>query len=77
MMRRAVFLVLLVLGPLAACESKQEMSPESVLNQAPDPAAEEKRLRRPPPVRSGLSSDPDNPSGAPGSARVGSSPQRY
>ena len=76
MTRRSAFLALLALGPLAACEKKDEMSPD-VLNQPVDPSLEEKRLQRPPPVRSGISSDPDNPSGAPGSSRVGSSPQRY
>jgi hypothetical protein len=76
MTRRSTLLALLLLGPLAACEKKDEMSPESV-NQPVDPAIEEKRLRRPPPASSGISSDPDNPSGAPGSSRVGTSPTRY
>ncbi len=76
MTRRSTLLALLLLGPLAACEKKEEMSPESV-SQPVDPAMEEKRLRRPPTARSGISSDPDNPAGAPGSARIGTSPSRY
>ena len=76
MTRRSTFLALLLLAPLAACEKKDEMSPDSV-NQPADPALEEKRLRRPPPASSGIGSDPDNPSGAPGSGRIGTSPSRY
>ena len=76
MTRRSTLLALLLLGPLAACEKKDELSPDSV-NQPVDPAIEEKRLRRPPPASSGISSDPDNPSGAPGSGRIGTSPSRY
>jgi hypothetical protein len=76
MTRRSTLLALLLLGPLAACEKKEEMSPDSV-NQPLDPAIEEKRLRRPPPASSGIGSDPDNPAGAPGSSRVGTSPSRY
>jgi hypothetical protein len=79
MKRRHALLALFLLGPLSACEKKKDdMSPDSVVNQPPpDPAEEEKRLRRPPPASSGLSSDPDNPNGAPGSGRLGSSPNRY
>jgi len=76
MTRRSTLLALLLLGPLAACEKKEEMSPDSV-NQPVDPALEEKRLKRPPPATSGIGSDPDNPSGAPGSGRIGTSPSRY
>jgi hypothetical protein len=76
MTRRSTFLALLLLAPLAACEKKEEMSPDSV-NQPIDPAIEEKRLRRPPPASSGISSDPDNPSGAPGSGRIGTSSSRF
>jgi hypothetical protein len=76
MTRRSTLLALLLLGPLAACEKKDEMSPDMV-NQPVDPVQEEKRLRRPPPVRSGIGSDPDNPSGAPGGGRIGTSPSRY
>ena len=76
MTRRSTLLALLLLGPLAACEKKTEMTPESV-NQPVDPVQEEKRLRRPPPASSGIGSDPDNPAGAPGSSRIGTSPSRY
>jgi hypothetical protein len=77
MNRRHALLALLVIGPLAACEKKDDMSPDSVVNQQqPDPAQEEKRLRRPPPASSGIGSDPDNPSGAPGGGRISSSPTR-
>jgi hypothetical protein len=70
MNRRHALLALILFGPLAACEKKDDaMSPDSVRNQPPqpDPAEDEKRLRRPPPARSGIGSDPSNPSGAPGS----------
>ncbi|HEY2873398.1 MAG TPA: hypothetical protein VGJ56_15850 [Reyranella sp.] len=79
MKRRHALLALFLIGPLSACEKKDDaMSPDSVVNQPPpDPAEEEKRLRRPPPARSGIGSDPDNPSGAPGSSRLGSSSTRY
>jgi hypothetical protein len=79
MKRRHALLALFVLAPLSACdEKKDDMSPDSVVNQPPpDPAEEEKRLKRPAPARSGLGSDPDNPSGAPGSSRLGSAPTRY
>jgi hypothetical protein len=78
MKRRHALLALILLGPLSACEKKDDtMAPDSVVNQPPpDPAEEEKRLRRPPPASSGLNSDPDNPSGAPGGGRLGSSPSR-
>ena len=76
MTRRSTLLALLLLGPLAACEKKSELTPESV-NQPVDPVQEEKRLRRPPPASSGIGSDPDNPAGAPGSSRIGTSPSRY
>jgi len=76
MTRRSTILALLLLGPLAACEKKEEMSPASV-DQPVDPAQEEKRLRRPPPASSGIGSNPDNPSGAPGNGRIGTSPSRY
>jgi hypothetical protein len=77
MTRRSSLLALLLLGPLAACsEKKDDMSPDSV-NQPVDPTVEEKRLRRPPPASSGIGSDPDNPAGAPGSGRIGTSPSRY
>ena len=77
MTRRSTLLALLLLAPLAACEKKEaEMSPETV-DQPVDPVQEQKRLRRPPPASSGISSDPDNPSGAPGSGRIGTSPSRY
>lgn len=74
--RRSTLLALLLLGPLAACDKKEEMSPDAV-TQPVDPAQEEKRLKRPPPATSGIGSDPDNPSGAPGSGRIGTSPSRY
>ncbi len=79
MKRRHALLALILLGPLSACdEKKDEMSPDSVVNQPPpDPAEEEKRLTRPPPARSGIGSDPDNPSGAPGGGRLGSSSSRF
>ena len=79
MKRRHALLALILLGPLSACEKKDAMSPDSVVNQPqqPDPVEEEKRLRRPPPARSGIGSDPDNPSGAPGSGPFSSSPSRY
>jgi hypothetical protein len=69
MNRRHALLALILLGPLAACEKKDDtMSPDTVVNQPPpDPAEEERRLRRPEPARSGIGSDPSNPSGAPGS----------
>jgi hypothetical protein len=77
MTRRSALLALFLLAPLAACdEKKEEMSPASV-DQPVDPAIEEKRLRRPPPATSGISSDPDNPAGAPGSGRIGTSSSRY
>ena len=77
MKRRHALLALILLGPLSACEKKDEMSPDSVINQPPpDPTQEEKRLRRPPPASSGLNSDPDNPSGAPGGGRLSNSPTR-
>jgi hypothetical protein len=78
MKRRHALLALCLLGPLSACEKKDDMSPDSVVNQPPpDPAEEEKRLKRPDPARSGIGSDPDNPSGAPGSGRLGSSSSRF
>jgi hypothetical protein len=77
MKRRHALFALVLLAPLAACEKKEDMSPDPVTNQPPpDPAQEEKRLRRPPPASSGINSDPDNPSGAPGGGRLGSSPTR-
>ena len=77
MKRRHALLALILLGPLSACEKKDDMSPDSVVNQpSPDPVAEEKRLRRPPPATSGIGSDPYNPSGAPGSGRIGTSQVR-
>jgi hypothetical protein len=76
MTRRSAFLALLLLAPLAACEKKEDLSPDSV-NPPADPTQEEKRLKRPPPATSGIGSDPDNPSGAPGSSRIGTSPSRY
>ncbi|MBN9088412.1 MAG: hypothetical protein J0J01_16015 [Reyranella sp.] len=77
MTRRSTLLALLLLGPLAACEKKEEGMPPATVDQPVDPAQEEKRLRRPPPASSGIGSDPDNPSGAPGSGRIGTSPSRY
>jgi hypothetical protein len=78
MKRRHALLALILLGPLSACEKKDDMSPDSVMNQPPpDPVQEEKRLRRPPPATSGIGSDPDNPNGAPGSNRIGTAPSRY
>lgn len=77
MKRRHALLAVILFGPLSACEKKDETPPDSVVNQPPDPALEEKRLRRPPPASSGIGSDPDNPNGAPGSGRLGSSPTRY
>jgi len=72
MKRRHILRALILLGPLAACEKKDD----SVPNQPPpDPAQEENR--RPPPARSGINSDPDNPSGGPGGGRFGTSPTRY
>lgn len=76
MTRRSVLFALLVFGPLAACESKDDMQPGDV-NDTVDPAVEEKRLRRPPPATSRMGSDPDNPNGAPGSSRLGTSSTRY
>ena len=78
MKRRHALLALILLGPLAACEKKDDtLSPDSVTNRPqPDPAEEERRLRRPPPASSGIGSDPDNPNGAPGGGRIGSSPTR-
>ena len=78
MKRRNALFALILLAPLAACEKKDDtMSPDSVVNQPPsDPTEEERRLRRPPPASSGIGSDPDNPSGAPGGGRIGSSPTR-
>jgi hypothetical protein len=78
MKRRHALFALILLGPLAACDKKDDtMSPDSVTNQPATDPEEEKRLRRPPPASSGLGSDPDNPSGAPGGGRLGSSPTRY
>jgi hypothetical protein len=79
MKRRHALLALILLGPLAACEKKDDtMSPDSVGNQPqPDPTLDDSRLRRPPPASSGIGSDPDNPSGAPGGGRLGNSPTRY
>jgi hypothetical protein len=68
MNRRHALLALILLGPLAACDKKDDtLSPDAVVNQPPVDPEEEKRLRRPPPIRSGIGSDPSNPSGAPGS----------
>jgi hypothetical protein len=75
MTRRYALLSLILLGSLSACEKKDETSPDAVQQQPP--AEDEKRLRRPAPASSGMSSDPDNPSGAPGAGRIGTSPQRY
>jgi hypothetical protein len=75
MIRRSALLSFLLLGSLGGCSSRDDMSPES-LPQNPDPVAEERRLKRPPPVRTGISSDPDNPNGAPGKS-IGTSPSRY
>jgi hypothetical protein len=75
MTRRYALLSLILLGSLSACEKKDEMSPDAV--QQHPPVDDEKRLKRPPPASSGMSSDPDNPNGAPGSGRTGTSPQRY
>jgi hypothetical protein len=78
MKRRYALLALILLAPLAACEKKDDpMSPDSVVNQPkPDPTEDDSRLRRPPPVRSGIGSDPNNPSGAPGGGSLGNSPTR-
>jgi hypothetical protein len=75
-MNRRQLLALALLAPIAACDRKEDMSPDT-LKQESDPAEDEKRLRRPPPASSRMSSDPDNPNGAPGSSRVGSSSNRY
>jgi hypothetical protein len=75
MTHRNVLLALLLLGPLAACDKKEETQAGAVVQQAP--VDEEKRITRPEPARSGMSSDPDNPSGAPGTSRVGTSGTRY
>jgi predicted small lipoprotein YifL len=86
MTRRSTLLALLLLGPLAACEKKGETTPEAVksqpadqtVDQTADPTTmEDRQLRRPPPASSGISSDPNNPSGAPGPSRVGTSTSRY
>jgi hypothetical protein len=76
MRRRSIIILLALIGPVAACEKKDDMSPDS-LPQEPDPIQEEKRLKRPPPASSGISSDPNNPNGAPGSGSIGTSPTRY
>ena len=78
MKRRHALLALILLAPLAACEKKDDtMSSDSVGNQPPaDPTQDDSRLRRPPPARSGIGSDPDNPSGAPGGGNLGNSPSR-
>jgi hypothetical protein len=79
MRRRSILLSLTLFGPLTACDKKDDMSPGS-LPQEPNPVEsveEEKRLKRPLPARSGISSDPNNPSGAPGSGTIGTSPIRY
>jgi len=81
MTRRGTVLALLVLGPLAACEKKGVAAPESVksppIDQTTDPTMEDRQLGRPPPASSGISSDPNNPSGAPGPSRIGTSASRY
>ena len=70
-------LVGMLLGT-AGCESKVD---DSILNMPPGAAVEEAPTpvsKRPPPARSGIGSDPDNPSGAPGSGSgLGTSPNRY
>jgi hypothetical protein len=65
-MLRRLALCAVVLCSLAACDSKDEMTPDTVVNQQP-PTDEEGRTRRPPPVMTGaFNSDPFNPNGAPG-----------
>jgi len=76
MTRRSVLSYLALLGWLSGCESKDNMSLDS-LPQESNPAEEEKRLKRPPPASSGITSDPGNPNGAPGSGSIGTSPTRY
>jgi hypothetical protein len=75
MTRRYALLSLILLGSLSACETKDDMSPDALQTPPPDDD-DDRRKRRPAPARSGMSSDPDNPAGAPGS-RVGTSSTRY
>jgi hypothetical protein len=81
MTRRSTLLALLLLGPLAACEKKGEAAPESVKSQPADqtanPTLEDGQQGRPPRASSGISSDPNNPNGAPGPSRIGTSASRY
>jgi hypothetical protein len=71
--------VIVVSTGIAACEK----SSNAVPNGTPDanPAAvpaDHPRDVRPPPASSGMSSDPNNPNGAPGpSSGLGISPNRY
>jgi hypothetical protein len=78
-MIRRLALCAVVLCSLAACDSKDEMSPETVVDQQQPPPppnnAPPTRISRP--VMTGaFSSDPLNPNGAPG-GWAGTSPTRF
>ncbi len=73
-----VTLGLALLG-VAACGSKVD-DDDIILNSPPGTVVDTDSRplpKRPPPARSGMGSDPDNPSGAPGpGSGIGTSPNR-
>jgi hypothetical protein len=77
-MIRRLALCALVLSSLTACDSKEELSPDTVVNQPPLPPqdnAPPSRISRP--VMTGaFTSDPFNPNGAPG-GWTATSPTRF
>jgi hypothetical protein len=71
--------VVLSMG-LVACEKADNAPPKDPLAGIPDGTSEPDRPRDvlPRPAQSGMSSDPNNPSGVPGpSSGLGTSPNRY
>ena len=65
---------------LVACQKTDDASPRNPFAGLPDASSESDRPRdvRPRPAQSGMSSDPNNPSGLPGpSSGLGTSPNRY
>jgi hypothetical protein len=74
-----LFFLLFALSGLAACSKSDDMSADSIKNLPPgDQSSDHPREVRPPRASSGISSDPFNPSGAPGPGTgLGTSSSRF
>jgi len=78
-MRTPVALCIIVVAiGIAGCDKADESAPNATAGIPGIASPERPRDVRPPPASSGMSSDPNNPSGAPGpSTGLGTSPNRY